>query len=215
MIRRFWGSEPSSDFQQIMVKSNPCISVSQGAEQEREARCCATSLPMQRLAVCRASASKPAPGSIFGLRGNFISCTAFESARRLGTTCSIQTVSSCRSACDNCDPKSRDEERGKTMITCDLCGEAKDCLQREIESKEYDICSECWKPLEQKLRAITTRFPCTARSIRLNLTPILGGSRGAGFSSPSRSFKDGAASSPKVPDTCQSPRSFLASTKEA
>jgi ribosome-binding protein aMBF1 (putative translation factor) len=38
------------------------------------------------------------------------------------------------------------------MITCDLCGEAKDCSQKEIESKEYDICSECWKPLKQKLR---------------------------------------------------------------
>lgn len=38
------------------------------------------------------------------------------------------------------------------MITCDLCGEAKDCLQREIESKEYDLCSDCWKTLEQKLR---------------------------------------------------------------
>ena len=38
------------------------------------------------------------------------------------------------------------------MITCDLCGEAKDCLQKEIEGKEYDICSDCWKPLKQKLR---------------------------------------------------------------
>ena len=38
------------------------------------------------------------------------------------------------------------------MITCDLCGEAKDCLQKEIEGKEYDICSECWRPFEQKLR---------------------------------------------------------------
>jgi hypothetical protein len=38
------------------------------------------------------------------------------------------------------------------MITCDLCGEAKGCLQKEIEGKKYDICSECWKPLEQKLR---------------------------------------------------------------
>ena len=38
------------------------------------------------------------------------------------------------------------------MITCDLCGQAKDCSQKEIEGKEYDICSECWKPLEQKLR---------------------------------------------------------------
>ncbi len=30
------------------------------------------------------------------------------------------------------------------MIICDLCGEAKDCLQKEIEGKEYDICCERW-----------------------------------------------------------------------
>lgn len=38
------------------------------------------------------------------------------------------------------------------MIVCDLCGEAKDCLQKEIDGKEYDICSECWEPWAQKLR---------------------------------------------------------------
>lgn len=38
------------------------------------------------------------------------------------------------------------------MITCDLCGKAKDCLLKEIDGKEYDICSDCWKPLAQKLR---------------------------------------------------------------
>ncbi len=38
------------------------------------------------------------------------------------------------------------------MITCDLCGEAKDCLQKEIDGKEYDLCSECWNPLAKKLR---------------------------------------------------------------
>jgi hypothetical protein len=38
------------------------------------------------------------------------------------------------------------------MITCDLCGKAKDCLPKEIEGKEYDICSECWNLLAQKLR---------------------------------------------------------------
>jgi hypothetical protein len=38
------------------------------------------------------------------------------------------------------------------MIICDLCGEAKDCLQKEIEGKVYDICSECWNPLAQKLK---------------------------------------------------------------
>jgi hypothetical protein len=38
------------------------------------------------------------------------------------------------------------------MIICDLCGEAKECLPKEIEHKEYDICSECWGKLAQKLR---------------------------------------------------------------
>jgi len=37
------------------------------------------------------------------------------------------------------------------MIICDLCGEARDCLQKEIDGKEYDICAECWNPLAQKL----------------------------------------------------------------
>ena len=38
------------------------------------------------------------------------------------------------------------------MILCDLCGEAKDCLQKEIEGKEYDICAKCWDSLAQRLR---------------------------------------------------------------
>ena len=38
------------------------------------------------------------------------------------------------------------------MIICDLCGEAKDCLQKEIAGKEYDICSECWNQLAQRLK---------------------------------------------------------------
>jgi len=42
--------------------------------------------------------------------------------------------------------------REKSMIICDLCGEARDCLQKEIEGKEYDICSEYWNPLAQSLR---------------------------------------------------------------
>src|SRR5260370_8580508 len=40
----------------------------------------------------------------------------------------------------------------KSMIICDLCGEAKECLRKEIEGKEYDICSGCWNPFAQKLR---------------------------------------------------------------
>ena len=38
------------------------------------------------------------------------------------------------------------------MITCDLCSKATDCLQKEIDGKEYDICPECWEPLAQKLK---------------------------------------------------------------
>jgi hypothetical protein len=38
------------------------------------------------------------------------------------------------------------------MIVCDLCAEAKDCLQKEIDGREYDICSECWSPFAQKLK---------------------------------------------------------------
>ena len=38
------------------------------------------------------------------------------------------------------------------MIFCDLCGQAKECLQKEIEGKEYDICAECWNPLAEKLK---------------------------------------------------------------
>jgi len=37
------------------------------------------------------------------------------------------------------------------VIICDLSGKAKECLQQEIEGKEYDICSDCWNPLAQKL----------------------------------------------------------------
>lgn len=38
------------------------------------------------------------------------------------------------------------------MILCDLCGEEKKCRRREIEGKEYDICSECWTPIAKKLK---------------------------------------------------------------
>ncbi len=38
------------------------------------------------------------------------------------------------------------------MIICDLCGQTKECLQRQIEGKEYDVCSDCWNPLKEKLK---------------------------------------------------------------
>ena len=38
------------------------------------------------------------------------------------------------------------------MILCDLCGQTKECLQKEIDGKEYDICSDCWDGLAEKLK---------------------------------------------------------------
>jgi len=38
------------------------------------------------------------------------------------------------------------------MILCDLCGQTQECMPRHIEGKEYDICAECWNPLEEKLK---------------------------------------------------------------
>ncbi len=38
------------------------------------------------------------------------------------------------------------------MLLCDLCDQAKDCLQKEIDGKEYDICHDCWKSLSEKLK---------------------------------------------------------------
>jgi hypothetical protein len=38
------------------------------------------------------------------------------------------------------------------MVICDLCHQAKQCEQLEIEGREYDICSGCWSPLAEKLQ---------------------------------------------------------------
>jgi ribosome-binding protein aMBF1 (putative translation factor) len=38
------------------------------------------------------------------------------------------------------------------MILCDLCGQAKDCSQKAIEGREFDICADCWQPIEERLR---------------------------------------------------------------
>lgn len=35
---------------------------------------------------------------------------------------------------------------------CDLCNEVRDCVPNVIGEKEYDICLECWKALEEKLK---------------------------------------------------------------
>jgi hypothetical protein len=37
-------------------------------------------------------------------------------------------------------------------MICDLCGQTKQCRRKEIEGREYNICSKCWSPLAQKLK---------------------------------------------------------------
>ena len=38
------------------------------------------------------------------------------------------------------------------MILCDWCGQAKECQQKEIDGREFDICADCWHPIEEKLK---------------------------------------------------------------
>lgn len=38
------------------------------------------------------------------------------------------------------------------VYKCDLCGEVKECLRKEIDGKEYDICQDCWGELWSKLQ---------------------------------------------------------------
>ena len=38
------------------------------------------------------------------------------------------------------------------IYKCDLCGELRDCLPRQIEGTEYDICSNCWNELITRLK---------------------------------------------------------------
>ena len=37
------------------------------------------------------------------------------------------------------------------MMSCDLCGKAAECLQKEIDGRLFDLCDECWHPLAEKL----------------------------------------------------------------
>jgi hypothetical protein len=37
------------------------------------------------------------------------------------------------------------------VYRCDLCGKIRDCVQKIIEQKEYDLCRRCWASLVNKL----------------------------------------------------------------
>ena len=38
---------------------------------------------------------------------------------------------------------------GVSVILCDLRGEQKECVQKEIDGREFHICAKCWRPLEE------------------------------------------------------------------
>lgn len=42
--------------------------------------------------------------------------------------------------------------RTKVRMICALCDQARTCFKRQIEGKDYKICSECWNPLAEKLK---------------------------------------------------------------
>lgn len=35
---------------------------------------------------------------------------------------------------------------------CVFCGEVTECMQKQIEGREYDFCARCWGELEGKLK---------------------------------------------------------------
>jgi ribosome-binding protein aMBF1 (putative translation factor) len=37
------------------------------------------------------------------------------------------------------------------LYRCDLCGDIRECAQKEIEQTEYDVCADCWSALQMKL----------------------------------------------------------------
>ncbi len=37
------------------------------------------------------------------------------------------------------------------MTCCDICGTTAECVQKEIDGKEFDLCGRCWRPLAEKL----------------------------------------------------------------
>ncbi len=39
-----------------------------------------------------------------------------------------------------------------TASMCALCDQVRECIAREIDGQEYNICSECWDALAEKLK---------------------------------------------------------------
>jgi hypothetical protein len=37
------------------------------------------------------------------------------------------------------------------MLCCDICGQTSECIEKEIDGKEFYLCDRCWRPLAEKL----------------------------------------------------------------
>jgi ribosome-binding protein aMBF1 (putative translation factor) len=44
------------------------------------------------------------------------------------------------------------DEKEMSAIPCSLCNRTLECVVREIDGMEYDICPECWNDLVRKLK---------------------------------------------------------------
>jgi hypothetical protein len=44
------------------------------------------------------------------------------------------------------------EDKRMTASTCALCGQNRECLAKEIDGMEYDICLECLRKLAEALK---------------------------------------------------------------
>jgi hypothetical protein len=38
------------------------------------------------------------------------------------------------------------------LYRCDFCDQIRECVQKKIDGKFYDVCLECWSPIEAKLK---------------------------------------------------------------
>jgi len=54
-----------------------------------------------------------------------------------------------------------DHVQEQHVVICDLCSKTNSCLQKEIDGREYDLCSECWEALAQKLKGKGRKVPET------------------------------------------------------
>ncbi|PYV91936.1 MAG: hypothetical protein DMG05_06015 [Acidobacteria bacterium] len=57
------------------------------------------------------------------------------------------------------------------IYKCDLCNQIRECVQKKIDGKYYDVCVDCWSPLEEKLRG---KESSALRSLILEFEGVLG-----------------------------------------